>query len=491
MITININNVYCQIIGLTDTNIINVIDDKLSYYVAGYNFTWAYKTARWNGKQHLLNKQLKFQTGLLSIVEDILKYHNLEYQLEDKRIEPVLGKEIKLNLNYYTPRDYQFAIVDACLKEKCGIVKAATGSGKSLSISMLIGKTNIKTVVYVVSIDLLYQTKKAIEEALNIEVGVVGDGQCIIKKITVALPMTIMHGFDKDYEPFDDDEGKIKKENLDSLSKIKIQKMVENAQMFIFDEAQYLSAITFQLIAKNSKNARYRYGFSGTPWRDDGADLGLTAATGKQLIDIDATSLINKNVLVSPKIYFFNVPEIDGYEASSHNKKPYPAIYDVFITNNEIRNKMVIESLEKLYNKGRKVLILIRRKKHGLNLLEMVPKHIRAYFLSGDANSDEREAVKELFNADGVDVIIASQIFDVGIDLPKLDALILAGGGKSSTRALQRIGRIIRSFPGKKDAVVVDLIDNCQYLFLHSRKRHKIYKTEPAFQIKLPDGINW
>jgi superfamily II DNA or RNA helicase len=58
--------------------------------------------------------------------------------------------------------------------------------------------------------------------------------------------------------------------------------------------------------------------------------------------------------------------------------------------------------------------------------------------------------------------LIASKIFDQGIDIPELDALILAGSGKSSARALQRIGRVIRSYPSKKWANVIEFWDNTQ-----------------------------
>jgi len=53
----------------------------------------------------------------------------------------------------------------------------------------------------------------------------------------------------------------------------------------------------------------------------------------------------------------------------------------------------------------------------------------------------------------------------------------------SSTRALQRIGRILRPYPGKEFANVIDFEDHFKYMLAHSRKRKKIYETEPAFQI--------
>ncbi|NJL70525.1 MAG: hypothetical protein HC888_02355 [Candidatus Competibacteraceae bacterium] len=58
----------------------------------------------------------------------------------------------------------------------------------------------------------------------------------------------------------------------------------------------------------------------------------------------------------------------------------------------------------------------------------------------------------------------------------------------SSTRALQRIGRVIRKYDGplgvKKNAIVVDFNDTCKYMSDHSKRRRKIYETEPLFDIK-------
>ncbi len=488
-IIININNVYCQIMGLEDIHIIDKLDHKLSYFSAGYNYAIAYKQGRWDGKIHLLTRQLKFQTGLLLLVENVLKKAGLQYELNDERKDVIFGPEIKLNPNYFQPRDYQIAAVDACLDKKCGMIKVSTGGGKSLILSMLIAKTNIKTVIYVISLDLLYQTKRMIEEALvGTEIGIVGDGQCIIKKITIATPYTVALAFDKTYDPLDDEDSH-KNEKLDQLSKIKIQKMVENAQLFVIDEVQALAASSFQLIAKSSKSARYRIGASGTPYRDDGANLALTASTGEQLIDIDATQLIERGVLVPPNIYFFEVPELSTI--NKHTKPTYQKVYEEYIVENEIRNNMIIEAAVKLHKAGRKILILAKRVKHGQKLLEMMPKHIPTYMLNGSSVAEERESVKDLFNIDKIDIIIASTIFDVGIDLPKLDALILAGSGKSSIRALQRVGRAIRSFPGKKNAVIVDFIDSAPFVNSHSKARWTVYKTESAFQIKLPDGFEW
>jgi len=67
--------------------------------------------------------------------------------------------------------------------------------------------------------------------------------------------------------------------------------------------------------------------------------------------------------------------------------------------------------------------------------------------------------------------------------LPELNALVLCGGGKSSIRALQRIGRVIRAFPGKNFAAVVDFFDQARFLKKHSMIRYDIYSSEPGFKV--------
>jgi superfamily II DNA or RNA helicase len=57
-------------------------------------------------------------------------------------------------------------------------------------------------------------------------------------------------------------------------------------------------------------------------------------------------------------------------------------------------------------------------------------------------------------------------------------------------RALQRIGRVIRLSPGKKDAYVIDFIDNAKYLDKHSATRIAIYETEPGFKMKFTKGFD-
>jgi superfamily II DNA or RNA helicase len=488
MIQIIVENIYCQIIGLSDLDIIKNLDSALSFFVSGHEFTKAFKSGwwnsktqkweRWDGKKHLLDSKMRFLSGLLDKVKIVLKNNGVAFEIVDQRKDVPFGDTI--STKNIESRPYQDRALQASLTEKGGIIKAATGSGKSVMITQLIANTNIKTIVYVIGIDLLYQMKETFERMLGTKVGIIGDGKLDIKRINVCTVWTAATALGKKYVPLDD-EDRSGKEKWKNTNKAKIIKVIREAELAIFDECHMLATDTLQAINHASTSAKFKFGYSGTPWRDDGADMLIEATCGKTIIEITASELIHDNYLVQPTIYFVNVPEKE--ELSDK----YQSIYKEYVVENEVRNNKIVKAAVKLVESGRKVLILIKNIKHGQILLEQLEKDFVVYFVKGDVDSDERNRVREEFQQNGIDIIIASVIYDQGVDLPNLDALILAGSGKSSGRALQRLGRVIRPYKGKKDAIVVDFIDHAKYLLNHTEKRIKIYRTEAGFKIKLPE----
>jgi len=74
-------------------------------------------------------------------------------------------------------------------------------------------------------------------------------------------------------------------------------------------------------------------------------------------------------------------------------------------------------------------------------------------------------------------VLIASSIYDEGVDLPEVNVLIKASGGKSEVKTIQQVGRGLR--PKKEKLIVYDFNDmNSKFLSAHSKKRIKTYKQE-------------
>jgi superfamily II DNA or RNA helicase len=101
-------------------------------------------------------------------------------------------------------------------------------------------------------------------------------------------------------------------------------------------------------------------------------------------------------------------------------------------------------------------------------------------FLSGKDPGEVRAEVYDDVRAGRTKTVVATTIADLGLDLPILRTLVLAAGGKSSVRHLQRIGRVARPYPGKPSALVVDFDDGHVHKWFreHTAQRRKIEKAE-------------
>tara|TARA_B100000579_G_C22836474_1_gene859098 strand:- start:657 stop:2021 length:1365 start_codon:yes stop_codon:yes gene_type:complete len=437
------------------------------------------KSGGWDGVVRLFRNN-SFPVGLLPAVKSVLEKNSAEFTINDCRQAISYGRPLDIDENsFFKPRDYQLKALEAAKKSGSGIIKIATGGGKTGVIAMIAGNYNVDTVIYVIGVELLYQMKSTIEALYpDIDVGIVGDGICDIKKITIATIWSAAAAFNKKIDVFDNDCSK-EKATQSSKNKSKIKKMIRGANLFILDECQYAAANTVQFLHKESHSARHRFLFSASPWRDSGDDILIEAVGGPKVYDLKASALINRGFLVRPEIHFLSVPVIKNMPRN------YQQVYKKYIVENEERNDMIRRAALKLIRSGKKVLILVVRVSHGEVLKKMLEKDCDVGYLDGQKTSKERLGTISKMKSGGINLIIASKIFDQGVDIPELDALILAGSGKSTGRALQRIGRVIRKRDGKEKAIVVDFMDNAKFLRDHSEVRMSVYKTEPEFKVKV------
>jgi len=473
------DNKACQFVT-EDADLFRVLRSKLSYKMAGVEYTEAYKGG-WNGITYLIGKKGNFFYGLLSVVEEFLKERHEQYEIEDLRPPLVVNKPIDLSKVLkkikMVPRDYQERIVDATCKSRNGIVRACTGSGKTLCTALIAARLNKPTIIYVIGLDLLKQFHDLFSTLFKEPIGYIGDGVCKIERINIASIWTIGSALNiKKKDICTDDEFDCE-ENFDISQKDKILGLLEQTKIHIFDECHVVTCSTIQSIHKKI-NPEHIYGFSGTPYRDDNTDLLINGILGEQIVDVPAAELIEKKILAQPIIKFVPVPHMSMPLAQ------YQTVYKSYITDNDIRNMIVIQQTKELLEKKYTPLVLFKHIKHGQLLFEMMTDAgIKCEMLYGNDSLKRRTEVKDMLVSKEIDLILASTIFDLGVDIPMLNALVLCGGGKSSIRALQRIGRVIRFYPGKKFAAIVDFYDQIKFLKKHSIIRYNIYSSEKGFKV--------
>jgi superfamily II DNA or RNA helicase len=463
MITIELGNVTSRINNLTG-DIPYYIADELSYQLKGFGVD---KDTKYLYKP-MTNATY---TGLIPHAIKVLKELNLTYQIIDRRVAPVANANFKI-ADGFSPRDYQAEIINRASSRE--IIQAATGAGKTYIMAELIAKFNVFPVIVVApKVSLAVQLQEELSKFLGEKVGIITGEKHNIQKVTVGTPQSLISA-----------------------------NIVDKAKAILFDETHFLPAQTIFEVACKAINAYYRIGVSATPWRDAGDDLLIEAALNvrKPHLNINASKLIAKGKLVPCTINFIDVPNQCGWLGS------YSATYNSAIMHNIYRNKMIADLAMNSLGMRKSVLILISKIEHGEILCNMLKQGLglrrKTYyvegrpfdvgnveFVSGCDDLSRRQAVFQAVEDGWCKIMIGSTIADEGLDLPILDTLILAGAGKSSTRAFQRIGRVLRLYEGKRDAVVYDFMDSNETFNKQAAVRHALYQTESLWKINMLSKI--
>ena len=418
----------------------------------------------WDGRQHLFSTvTLSFPTGLIHYCREVLKKNNISYKVLDNRVKIQIKKPQPLyGITYH---DYQESTIKKAIYAQRGIIQAPTGSGKTEIFTGITAELGLPTVIYCHRTTILHQTKERMEKRLKIPIGILGDGLKDIKKYTVAMIQSVFASKDK-----------------------KVQQMARDAECIIFDEGHHLSATTVYKIAKISIQAYYRYCITATPWRDDGMDMMLEAATAKKIVQIQATDLIQRGILSKPYIYFLKMQTV----SENDSRLSYPSIYQKCVVENDYRNRIATYLCNYLHHREKTVLVAVMRIEHGQRLLQIMQElypNVRSRFIQGENDTEEKKQALKDLDERKLDVCIATTVFGEGVDVPSLDVLINMKAATSSVDTFQLVGRVMRTTAQKKKCFVIDFYDEGKYLQSHADARIKILKTEPEYEVEILDDI--
>jgi len=396
-------------------------DDKLKVILSNtlsYKNKWYPNMPEWAKRTRLYNKRFgMFRWGLIYRVEKVLKHYNIKYQVSEA---PQILPQWQLNPIL---RPYQIKAIDQFKKYQLGIIQLPCGAGKTM-IALEIFKqlARPKTCVIVHTNEL----KRQWEEQ---------NGNKLLDVWT----------YQKLCRP----------ENVGEIA---------NYEFIIADECHLCKCKSIKNIFSKSK-AKYILGLSASPTREDGHDMQIEECVGQVIYTESTADLIEQGYLSQAKIFMHNIEYHNDYFET------YPELYADNIVLNDERNQTIQTICDD--NKCLKTLVLVDRIEHGKLLYDMLKnKHKVIFFHSG---MKQRKKQYELIKNQHYDIIISTQIFDTGIDFPWLHSLILASGGKSSVRIIQRTGRLLRTFAGKDKALIHDFDDKAKLLKKHTKIRMQYY----------------
>jgi len=425
-------------LGECPQDVLDAIDDELSYPVQDAEHTDAYQRGEWDGFEHLLRESSAgnyyFPLGCLSKAVRVVRA--LGFDVDVQGVErPGRGDlDVAWNTDMEL-RDYQQTAVDTALGRGAGIVTMPTGAGKTLIGLRLIHELRRPTMVVVHRKEIADQWVEQMEDILGVEAAKCYGGDMESGDIQMSLYQTIYR------------DGEIR----DGIRM--------DHDVLLCDEAHRVGADTFSEVALNV-NAPYRYGFSATPEREDNATLKVIGGTGPMIADISPENLIEQGYLAEPKWRILDAPAVRRVGAYRGWQKEYKKE----IVQNDARNSMIVDEATDL---PKPCYIHVERINHGERLEGLIDG---AEFICSD--SSNRDEALQSFREGDLNILI-STLLGEGVDVPKMASMIMAGGLKTSVGALQKVGRALRA--ETDEAVIVDFRDRGRWVSDHSEQRIRTY----------------
>lgn len=427
-----------------------------SAYVPGYQYSRQFKMKVWDGRQSLIYKKAYIPTGIVGYVVRNLREKGFECKVYWKKgVRPDNNITVsETTLNGIILRDYQVACANKLLSSGRGVAEMATNSGKTAVFAAIIKASGLKSLIVVRSIDLLHQLRETVSNYIGSDVGIIGDGeQDYVGKNVIVATIQTLHKQQK-----------------------KFKLLFKSIELLVVDECHHLSSDTYMQVLF-SIPAKFRYGFSGTPLSYTVLlDLKLMSQTGDILYTVTNAYLIEHGYSSQPIIHM--------HSASKRTKDswmvPYQTAYKLFIVENEKRNKL-IRSICK--SSSGVTLVIVQRLDHCSTLAELIE---HSTFITGSDDSIERKNLLQRMKTESGDlVVIATNIFDEGLDVSNISNIVLAAGGKSRKNVLQRIGRgLRRNDRGDNVVHIHDFHDDAnKHLKRHSEERLSVY-IEQGFKVQ-------
>ena len=256
------------------------------------------------------------------------------------------------------------------------------------------------------------------------------------------------------------------------------QAFFDQFEMVIIDECHHSAGAMIREALLKLKNACYRYYFSATPWRDNSAEQKLLAsAIGTKIIyEISPQRAIELGSIAKPNYIQKNVAQ---HEKNISFLKKWREILEIGIIGNKTRNRQIVDDAIKEFNQGKNVFINVDEISH----IELLKSRFESLNIPVDiihGQLPRRENLKTIEKVGNrqTGICLGTMSVGEGTDMPNLDTIILASGGKSSIRLIQRIGRGARlgTELSKKNFDVIDYNDIFHStLARHAYKRKTIY----------------
>ena len=389
-----------------------------------------YFTGYFDRRINLMTKTGEFPSGLLPHLIKYLNNHSIHYNEQDCRLRPSYFYPTMRATLPFKPYADQVEALAACSRSN-GIIRMPTGTGKSITMAMVVDKFKLKTLIVVPSLELKIQLKDTFTKIFG-----------SLNNVTI--------------------------ENIDSKE---LQKP-STYDLLIIDEAHHAAAKTYQQLNKKMWNNIYhRFFFTATPFRtQEEENLPLESLIGTVIYTLTYKKAVANGYIVPIEAYYIELPKTKCYSTT------WREVYDELVVNNKERNALIATLLDNLYNQKSSTLCLVKEIAHGDKIAKNTSYPVP--FVNG-LDEESRRYINK-FNSGSVKVIIGTTgILGEGVDSRPAEYILITGLGKSRGAFMQQCGRGFRTYPGKTSCKIILFYDpSHKFTRAHFKEQVKTLESE-------------
>ena len=375
------------------------------------------------------------------------------------RCSAARGVALELRTNF-TPRVYQQEAYRAWEQANgCGTVVLPTGAGKTFIALTAMARVKRSTLVVAPTLELMSQWYALLTDAFGEEVGLLGGGYHDVRMLTVTT-------YDSAF--------------------IYAAEYGNRFDLLIFDEVHHLPAPNYRQIPQLS-TAWCRLGLTATYERQDGEHRVLDDLIGpvvyrKRITDLKGEFLSDYEVirirteLTAEEAARYAVVEQDYLDyLKTSGLKPFGGGWDEFIRRSafdpQARKALLAKQEMKriIVGSERKLEVLDSLlKQHGTDkVLIFTEQNDLVYRISREflipaityrTKARERKWILDGFKGELFHAIVTSKVLNEGVDMPSAKIAIILSGSASPREQIQRLGRILRKDPARRQAILYEVV---------------------------------
>lgn len=383
--------------------------------------------------------------------KDIYKLYPIKEDYSLKCLNP--------NIIYYKSNiklfDYQEKAKNEALKSKNGVIVMPAGSGKTQTALQLISELGLKTLWITHTYDLLNQSFDRAKSNLES----VGLGKIAAGKIDIGTHITFA--------------------TVQTLVKLDLSQFKNEWDCIVVDEGHRICGTPAQLgmfyKVINALSCRYKYALTATPFRNiKGTEKALFSLIGPIICEVPKEVVSERTIKaeIQPIYTDFKIPR----DAKKTDGTIDYSKLTTFLSEDEDRNEIILDILKECKNNY--TLVLGDRLTQLSYLQEKIGYGVK---IDGTMTSKKKKAQREQYIQDMRDgkenLLFATYgLAKEGLDIPRLDRLILASPHRDKATIIQSVGRVERKFEGKKTPLVYDIVDDTQFHNNMFKSRKTIYR---------------